>query len=100
MVVICPGDIATDMADLGMELGAQQSGLDPSTQESLAPLETIALRRRGEAVEVGRVVAWLASSGASYISGEPPFARQKESCVIRLHTPTKSERDSNATDPR
>lgn len=70
VVVICPGDIATDMADLGMELGAQQSGLDPSTQESLAPLETIALRRRGEAAEVGRVVAWLASSGASYISGE------------------------------
>ena len=70
VIAICPGDIATDMADLGIELAAQQSGLDPVEQESLAPLETIALRRRGEAAEVGRAVAWLASSGASYISGE------------------------------
>ncbi|MGB5187290.1 MAG: SDR family oxidoreductase [Acidimicrobiia bacterium] len=69
-VAICPGDIATDMADLGMELAAAEQGLDPADQESLAPLDTIALRRRGEAVEVGRAVAWLASSGASYISGE------------------------------
>ena len=69
-VAICPGDIATDMADLGMELAAAERGLNPADQESLAPLDTIALRRRGEAVEVGRAVAWLASSGASYISGE------------------------------
>ena len=69
-VAICPGDIATDMADLGMELAAAEHGLDPAGQESLAPLDTIALRRRGEAEEVGRAVAWLASSGASYISGE------------------------------
>lgn len=68
-VAICPGDIATDMADLGMELAAAQSGVAVSELESLAPLDTIALRRRGEAVDVGRTVAWLASSGASYISG-------------------------------
>ena len=70
VIAVCPGDIATDMADLGIELAAQEPGLDPVEQESLAPLETIALRRRGEAAEVGRAVAWLASSGASYISGE------------------------------
>lgn len=70
VVAICPGDIATDMADLGIALAAEQTGLDPAEQESLAPLDTIALRRRGEAVEVGRTVAWLAASGASYISGE------------------------------
>lgn len=70
VIAVCPGDIATDMADLGIELAAQEPGLDPAEQESLAPLETIALRRRGEAAEVGRAVAWLASSGASYISGE------------------------------
>ena len=70
VIAICPGDIATDMADLGIALAAQQPGLDPVEQESLAPLETIALCRRGEAAEVGRAVAWLASSGASYISGE------------------------------
>ena len=68
-VAICPGDIATDMADLGMELVAAQSGVVVSEMESLAPLDTIALRRRGEAAEVGRTVAWLASDGASYISG-------------------------------
>lgn len=68
-VAICPGDIATDMADLGMQIAVAQSGVAMSELESLAPLETIALRRRGEAAEVGRTVAWLASSGASYISG-------------------------------
>jgi len=68
-VAICPGDIATDMADLGMKLAAAQSGVSASELESLAPLDTIALRRRGEAAEVGRTVAWLASDGASYISG-------------------------------
>jgi hypothetical protein len=69
-IAICPDDIATDMADLGMDLATEQLGLDPSARESLAPLHAIALRRRGEAVEVGRAVAWLASSGASYTSGE------------------------------
>ena len=68
-VAICPGDIATDTADLGMEILAAQSGVEVAELESLAPLDTIALRRRGEAVEVGRLVAWLASSGASYVSG-------------------------------
>ncbi len=68
-VAICPGDIATDMADLGIVLAAQEAGIDPSEQESLAPLDTIALRRRGEPAEVGRVVAWLASDEASYVSG-------------------------------
>ena len=68
-VAICPGDIATDMADLGMELAAAQSGVAVNELESLAPLDTIALRRRGKAAEVGRTVAWLASDGASYISG-------------------------------
>ncbi len=68
-VAICPGDIATDMADLGIVLAAQEAGIDPSEQESLAPLDTIALRRRGEPAEVGRLVAWLASDEASYVSG-------------------------------
>lgn len=68
-VAICPGDIATDMADLGIVLAAQEAGIDSSEQESLAPLDTIALRRRGEPAEVGRLVAWLASDEASYVSG-------------------------------
>lgn len=68
-VAICPGDIATDMADLAIVLAAKEAGVDPSEQESLAPLDTIALRRRGEPAEVGRLVAWLASEEASYVSG-------------------------------
>lgn len=68
-VAICPGDIDTDMTDIGMALEAQLHGGDPAERESLAPLDSIGLRRRGTAAEVGRVVAWLASDGASYVSG-------------------------------
>jgi 3-oxoacyl-[acyl-carrier protein] reductase len=68
-VSICPGDIDTDMTDIGMALAVEYGGVDPAEQESLAPIDTIGLRRRGQAAEVGRVVAWLASDGASYVSG-------------------------------
>ncbi len=68
-VSICPGDIDTDMTDLGMALAVEHFGVDPDQQESLAPIDTIALRRRGQASEIGKVVAWLASDGASYVSG-------------------------------
>jgi 3-oxoacyl-[acyl-carrier protein] reductase len=68
-VAICPGDIATDMADLGIVLASQEAGIDASERESLAPLDTIGLRRRGRPEEVGRLVAWLASDDASYLSG-------------------------------
>jgi 3-oxoacyl-[acyl-carrier protein] reductase len=68
-VSICPGDIDTDMTDIGMALAVEYGGVDPADQTSLAPLDTIGLRRRGQSDEVGRVVAWLASGGASYISG-------------------------------
>jgi 3-oxoacyl-[acyl-carrier protein] reductase len=68
-VAICPGDIDTDMTDIGMALAVEHLGVDPVEQESLAPLDTIGLRRRGQASEVGKVVAWLASDGASYVSG-------------------------------
>lgn len=66
---ICPGDIDTDMTDVGMALAVEYMGVDPDTQESLAPLDTISLRRRGSPGEVGRVVAWLASEDASYVTG-------------------------------
>ena len=68
-VSICPGDIDTDMTDIGMALAVEYGGVDPAEQASLAPIDTIGLRRRGQPEEVGRVVAWLASDGASYISG-------------------------------
>ena len=68
-VAICPGDIATDMADLGIVLASQEAGIDASERESLAPLDTIGLRRRGQPEEVGRLVAWLASDDASYLTG-------------------------------
>lgn len=69
-VSVCPGDIDTDMTDIGMALAVEYGGVDPAEQTSLAPLDTIGLRRRGRPEEVGRVVAWLASDGASYISGD------------------------------
>jgi 3-oxoacyl-[acyl-carrier protein] reductase len=68
-VSICPGEVDTDMTDIGMVLAAEHFGVDPDQQESLAPIATIALRRRGQASEIGKVVAWLASDGASYVSG-------------------------------
>lgn len=66
---ICPGDIDTDMTDVGMALAVEYMGVDPKQQESLAPLDSIALGRRGTAEEVGRVVTWLASEEASYVTG-------------------------------
>jgi NAD(P)-dependent dehydrogenase (short-subunit alcohol dehydrogenase family) len=68
-VSICPGDIDTDMTDIGMALAVEYFGADPDHQESLAPIDAIALRRRGEAEDVGKVVAWLASDAASYVNG-------------------------------
>lgn len=68
-IAICPGDIDTDMTDVGMALAVEHFGVDPNQQESLAPIDTIALRRRGTPEEVGRSVAWLASDAASYVSG-------------------------------
>ncbi|MFW2339510.1 MAG: SDR family NAD(P)-dependent oxidoreductase [Acidimicrobiia bacterium] len=66
---ICPGDIDTDMTDVGMALAVEFMGVDPKAQESLAPLDAIALGRRGTADEIGRVVTWLASDEASYVTG-------------------------------
>jgi NAD(P)-dependent dehydrogenase (short-subunit alcohol dehydrogenase family) len=68
-VAVCPGDIDTDMTDIGMALDGRFHGGEPDQRESLAPLESIGLRRRGAAAEVGRVVAWLASDDSSYMSG-------------------------------
>ena len=68
-VAVCPGDIDTDMTDIGMALDARFHGGEPDQRESLAALESIGLRRRGAAAEVGRVVAWLASDDSSYMSG-------------------------------
>lgn len=68
-VSICPGDIDTNMTDVGMALSVEHFGVDLQDQESLAPLETIGLRRRGTPEEIGRVVAWLASDAASYVTG-------------------------------
>jgi NAD(P)-dependent dehydrogenase (short-subunit alcohol dehydrogenase family) len=43
----------------------ESDALQPLKWQEPAPT----LRRRGEAVEVGRVAAWLASNSASYMSG-------------------------------
>ena len=60
---VCPGDIATQMTDLGVDLGDAGAG-------ELSANEQIALRRRGTPDDVARVVAWLASDDAGYVTGE------------------------------
>jgi 3-oxoacyl-[acyl-carrier protein] reductase len=62
---ICPGDIDTQMADLAIEL-SEATGTDYGQEMP----DWYALRRRGSADEVGRVVAWLASDDSSYVTGE------------------------------
>ena len=65
---ICPGDIETDMTDIGIALAREQEG-SVVGEVSLSPLDTIALRRRGLPADVADVVVWLASDAASYVTG-------------------------------
>lgn len=61
---VCPGDIDTDMADIALDQIERNTGVRPPDQG--AP---IALGRRGKASDVARLVAFLASSQADYITG-------------------------------
>jgi len=65
---ICPGDIDTDMTDIGMALAGEQEGSIVG-EGSLSPLDTIALGRRGRPTDVADVVVWLASEQAAYVTG-------------------------------
>lgn len=59
-IAVCPGTIETEMT---REL------LEDQSEETAAIMSAIPLRRAGKAGEVGRLVAFLASDDASYITG-------------------------------
>lgn len=65
---VCPGDIDTQMEDVGLQGYAQQWGVTPV--EAAASLEdSIALGRRGTPEDVARLVAFLASDAAAFVNG-------------------------------
>ena len=65
---VCPGWIATEMADAAMDELAERRGIDRRRAYELAAADTPA-RRAGRAEEAAAAVAWLASPAASYVNG-------------------------------
>ncbi len=66
---ICPGQIMTGMERWRFQFEANALGTTPEIQEQ-AQVSTIPLGRIGSVEEVGKVVAFLASDAASYITGQ------------------------------
>jgi meso-butanediol dehydrogenase/(S,S)-butanediol dehydrogenase/diacetyl reductase len=65
--VVCPGWTRTEMADLEMEELGESIGVGREEAYELASAFT-PTRRPGDAVEIGRAVAWLLSPAASYVN--------------------------------
>ena len=66
---ICPGQIKTGMEQWRFSLEAKMLGTTPEIQEQ-AQIKTIPLGRIGSVGEVGRIVVFLASDAASYMTGQ------------------------------
>jgi len=65
---VCPGWIATDMADGAMDELAQARGVDRAGAYELAVADVPA-RRAGRPEEAAAAIAWLVSPAASYVNG-------------------------------
>ncbi len=66
--LVLPGAFLTSR--ISKELDAPDGRIDPAVQERFAPLAaTIPLGRLGQPIELGNLVAFLASEQASYITG-------------------------------
>ena len=68
VVAICPGVINTSMNDLQVTKLADERGATKEAIES-AMGDASGMKRIGQPIEVGRVAAFLASDGASYMNG-------------------------------
>jgi NAD(P)-dependent dehydrogenase (short-subunit alcohol dehydrogenase family) len=67
---VCPGSIWTDMwAEVDREVGVAQLGLEPGEYRRQRG-EKIPLGRLGEPEDVARVVGFLVSAGAGYMTGQ------------------------------
>ena len=66
---ICPGQINTGMEQWRFQLEAKMLGTTPEIQEQ-AQIKTIPLGRIGGVEDVGKVVVFLASDAASYMTGQ------------------------------
>lgn len=66
---VCPGSVRTDMMETVMNDIAEAEGITVEEAEAFEAA-TIAVGRAAEPEEIGRVVAFLAGPGGSYVTGE------------------------------
>ncbi len=77
---VCPGWVRTPMADEQMDLLAEKYGIDRAAAYRLATKD-VPLRRPAEADEIANLVAFLASSEASAMTGAVVVADCGANCV-------------------